>query len=262
MSIIWLIIKIICISLLSIIGLVLVVLGIILLAPIRYEAYWAKYETLSYDINVTYLWGIKGNFYLDKGKKNHRISIFGRVLYKNEEQQVLNKDTMPKAESVRNESKINPQLKKVVKSNVVQAEDAIKDESAETIEKISPAWAKEVLLNKQTYGAIKQICKCIWCIIKTIWPREWDFELIVGEEDPADTGELIAKLTMLYPLYYQHGIIQGNYEKACLEGGFLAKGGFTIGHIIWHVIRCVCSHSVRWFIKFIMELRKEEQNGK
>lgn len=297
MSILWLIIKIILIIVLSILGLGVVILGIILLSPIRYEAYWAKYENLSYDIKVTYLMGIKGIFYLDEEKKNHKISLFGRVLYKNEAEEVeppiqvgieekksdarqenkskvnLKKEEMlkkrsshrpimSKTENVKQEKKVNPHLKQATEMSVEEVSGKVKDETIETVKEMPSFWAKKLIFDKQTYWAIRQICKCIWRIIKTVWPYEWDFEVVIGEEDPADTGELIAKLTMLYPLYYKHGIVKGEYERACLEGGFLVKGKFTIGRILLIILQCALSQSVRSLIKFIIELRKEEHNGK
>ncbi len=297
MSILWLIIKIILILLFGICGLTFILLGIILLAPIRYEAYLAKYEDLSYDIKVTYLMGIKGIFYLDEGKKNHKVSIFKRVLYQNEDEEVpceseknqskerdldvlnkkssdsnkkqvlnqkkvMHKPVLPSNKVVRNEKEVNPQLKKEAEAEVVEASETVKNETIKTVEKMPSSWITELIWSKETYGAIKQVCKCVWRIIQTIWPYEWDFEVIVGQENPADTGELIAKLTLLYPLYYRHGIVQGDYERECLEGGFLIKGKFNLGHILWHIMRCAFSYSVRYFIKLIIELRKEEKNGK
>lgn len=296
MSILWLIIKIILMILLIILGLMLVIVGIVLFSPIRYEGYWAKYEALSYDIKITYLMGIKGIFYLDEEKKNHTVSLFGRVLYKNEDEKVLcsneedktegnnqeighlqtkqmsqegkktekviTQSTGAKEKVVEEKEKINPQLKKEFKVDANKVGKKVEEETVKTVEEMPYAWAKKLILDKRTYSAIKEVLKCIWRVIKTIWPYEWDFELIVGEEEPGETGELIAKLTMLYPLYCNHGVIQGDYEKACLEGGFLVKGKFTIGHIIGHIIRCLLSHSVRDFIKLIIALRKEEQNGK
>lgn len=297
MSILWLIIKIILILLFGICGLTFILLGIILLAPIRYEAYLAKYEDLSYDIKVTYLMGIKGIFYLDEGKKNHKISIFKRVLYQNKDEEVpceseetqskekdldalnekssdsnkqqglsqkkvMHKPVLPSNKVVKDEKEVNPQLKKEAEAEVVEASETVKNETIKTVEKMPSSWITKLIWSKETYGAIKQVCKCVWRIIQTIWPYEWDFEVIVGQEDPADTGELIAKLTLLYPLYYRHGIVRGDYERECLEGGFLIKGKFNLGHILWHIMRCAFSYSVRYFIKLIIELRKEEKNGK
>ena len=285
MSWLWLIIKIILGVLLGSCVLILILVAVILLTPIRYEAYLAKYEKLSYDIKFSYLGGIRGLFYLEGEEKNHRISVFGKVIYKNkveemeppnkastsnkEEQEVVKEKQVKIKEddrqsvvaskkasksmektSVEIKKEVNPQLR-------VDAEEA----TIETVKHMSYEWVKEFVLNATTYRAIKRIAFAVGRIIKTIFPYQWDFEVVVGEEEPADTGLLVAKLTMLYPLYYGHGIVRGNYEQACLQGGFLAKGKFTLGAIGWQILCCVLNNQVQALIKSILKLRKEERNG-
>lgn len=297
--------------LLSILGVFVLIIGLVLWTPISYEAYYAKYEKIAYDIKFTYLLGIKGIFYQDYDQKNHKVSVFGRTIYKNRvvdepkdsiddenmpstlkqqtkqakktilsektlvKEQRLKKDFDPKdidqstIKSYKQEDKIvkevkevNPRLKQVAQEDMKDLEDEIVQETVQTLKRMPYPWIKKLVLDKNTYGAIKQISLCIWRILKYIAPNEWDFELIIGQEDPADTGEMIAKLTMLYPLYYQHGIIHGNYEKECLAGGFLAQGKFSIGGIMSYIIRCMLSKQVRTLIKFIFQIRKEERYGK
>ena len=98
--------------------------------------------------------------------------------------------------------------------------------------------------------------------MKYILPRKWSYELVIGKEDPADTGELIAKLTMLYPLYYKNGIISGDFEKSGIWGGFLAKGKFSILGILRRIVVFALRPVVRKYIKLILRIRKEEQHGK
>ena len=295
MNILWLIIKIVLWTLVGLIGIGLVGLGMILCSPIKYEAYLSKEEQLTYDIRWGYLWGIKGLFYQDFEKKNHWIKAFGKTFYKEtvEIKQAETCETVTRqAQSVQKmeahekvahaplaedkpskeveklskikveKEKVSPLLKKETEKEVKALEENIKQEAKETTRQIPWSEWKAVLLDKRTYGAIQEIVVCIWRILKELAPNEWDFEVVVGKEEPADTGELIAKLTMLYPIYYTHGIIRGNYEKECLEGGFLIKGKFTLGSVVWHILRCILSQPVWWLIKKIVNLRKEDENGK
>ena len=298
MNILWLIIKIVLWILLGVIGLVLVGLLLILGCPIKYEAYLSKEEHLTYDVRFRYLFGVKGLFYQDLKKKNHWISIFGKTLYKEEIEREDNgagevvkrgqepgetesskqdkkiKQTRPIQQKplknkqnspplvVEKKEKVNGKLKKEAEEEVKELGENLKQETEETASHMSVSGLKAFVLDRRTYGAIKEIVRCLVRILKGIAPKEWDFELVVGKKEPADTGELIAKLTMLYPIYYGHGIIRGNYEKECIEGGFLIKGKFTLGMIVWHIVRCLLCQPVRWLIKFIVDLRKEEGNGK
>lgn len=121
---------------------------------------------------------------------------------------------------------------------------------------------KELILTKDFWRLIKEILRLIRDILKYILPRKWSYELVIGKEDPADTGELIAKLTMLYPLYYKNGIIRGDFEKSGIWGGFLAKGKFSILGIIRRIVVFALRPVVRKYIKLILKIRKEEQHGK
>lgn len=306
MSVLWLIIKIILILLLVIFCMALVVVGVVLFAPIRYEAYFAKYEEVTYDIKVSYLIGIKGLFYLNQEKKNHKITIFGKVLYKNEtidvpetsgkedtaspnhnvsdsigafevpknvskeaakevprsRQDKIKPSEAQKQQQGEVKKKVNTWLKKEAEKSVEHVQERLEDETVETIKHMPIAWAKALLLNKVTYLTVREVVKSLWRIGRYVFPNEWDFEVVIGEGDPADTGEMIAKLTMLYPLYYRHGIIRGAYDRECLEGGFLARGKFRIGKILGYIIACLLHKQVRSFIRSIMVLRKEEKNGK
>lgn len=273
-----------------------IVLAIVLIAPIRYEAYYAKYEEMAYDIKVTYLLGIKGKFYLDQEKKNHKISIFGKTIYKEEiinqvelinEKQTsgheeitdmplrqespnpqLKRQTSSKGqtkkmtkESIVKKS-ISPQLKKEAEIKIKKAEAEIKDETIETVKDAPMRKIVDLVKDPMTYVSVKQIGLCLGRMIKVIWPKAWDFELVVGKGDPADTGECIAGLTMFYPLYYKHGIIRGAYDRTCIEGGFLAKGRFSLGCLLWQVMRLLLNKHVFMWLREIIHLRKEEENGK
>ena len=87
-------------------------------------------------------------------------------------------------------------------------------------------------------------------------------EVEIGKEDPADTGQLIAMLSALYPLYYSFASIVGNYEKECFYGKLEANGSFTLGRLIYEIIRYIRTTSVKQLIKFIRKDRKGNKDGR
>ena len=236
----------------------------------HYEAYAEKYDELIYEIRFHYLRGIKGNFHLENESKLHEIRIFGKLLYEDK----VEKRTELHTESSNNTQKAsalepNPRIqvkeevvsKKVIKSSTAEgveeatqkAAETIKDVADDKIGEIPSSQIKDMLLDPATYHVGKYIIKAFWDILKVIAPKEWDFELVVGTGDPGDTGELIAKLTLLYPLYYNHGIIRGEYEKQCLMGGFLIKGKFRLGQIVIRLIHLGLQKDVRTLIYSILK---------
>lgn len=114
---------------------------------------------------------------------------------------------------------------------------------------------KVLFLNHTFYAVLKEAGHSMKHLLRYISPEEWYFELIIGREDPADTGELIAKLTLLYPWYYHHGIIRGDYEEEGLWGGILAKGKFRIIGILRILIALILNKATRKYIKLILKNR-------
>lgn len=292
MSVLWFIIKIILFILLGIILILLGLTAVVLLAPIRYEAYFARYEEMAYDIKFRYLVGIKGIFFLQDDKKEHRISLFGKTVYDmhssqavQNEEECEHRELIRPSEQTEVKQEIKAEKKSDDKSGIKQSEQVLektikKDSVPEVVQeknrqkqkeefnsfheaekKVQRAKKKSIrytrdnikesLTNPLTYRVIKAVVKGVWDLLKVILPNEWDFELIVGTGEPADTGELIAKLTMLYPLYYQHGIIRGDYENRCLKGGFLAKGKFNLFQIVIRVVKLYFQEDVNAYIHLI-----------
>ena len=276
MGIIWLIIKIILWTILICMGLLVLTSIILLLAPIRYEVYLEKYELLSYEIKVRFLGVIKGNFCLQEGIKCQQVKAFGKQLYFEEknikEVQVEKGETFQEqasdaysAQEIK-ESEISSEHLKlettrgveetVSKKTVKRYQSPI--DKKRTDKRKTFAWRDTLSSIADLYGVVKGVYHLIKGLLFYLKPKEWSFELIVGREDPADTGELMAKLIMLYPLYYKHGVIKGNYEKAMMSGGFLAEGKFCVGGILKHIIAFLWYKPVRKSLKRILQKGEEE----
>lgn len=258
MSILWFIIKLILVILLGILLLSLMILGIVLLVPIRYEGYFAKYEEMAYEVKIRYLPGIKADFYLEKGIKRHQVNVLGKKVYKvnevqdSNEQKVEEEKEEPLPEKVQMEELTHKKKNgRVYKKVSVQLPEKVEGTTEEIGAKAKSIDIKELLVDPFTYKAFRRLLIGIWQLIKIIGPKEWDFEVILGKGDPADTGELIAKLTMLYPLYYKHGIVRGDYEKECLMGGCLIKGRFNLMQVIILMVRLYFNEDIHAFVHLI-----------
>lgn len=61
-------------------------------------------------------------------------------------------------------------------------------------------------------------------IVKTLKPRKFEASLIIGMDDPAATGEILAICGMLYPVIGGHVDVRGDFERKRLEGEILIVG--------------------------------------
>lgn len=278
MGIIWLIIKIILWTLLVSICFIISICMLIVLAPMRYEAYLEKYEELNYEIKFKYLIGISGCFSLQDGIPSRKISFFGKQVYsfKEEEDQLDKQEVTPNpvaTSTIENQCSECKVIKssfteegKIIKKTEVVSSEVEEMINEQPISKLSKKGVKsllrEVAALPHYIAILKNVFKLIKELITYIGPREWSFELVIGREDPADTGELIAKLIMLYPWYYQHGVIEGNYEASGIWGGFLAEGKFCIAGILKRIIVFLWQRPTRELIKLILRQRKEDNDGR
>ncbi len=295
MGIIWLIIKIILWTVLACMSVFVFLCILALVAPVRYEAYLEKYDQLNYDVKVRYLRGVKGHFYLQDGIKYQEIKAFGKRLYFEKEElslkeqevavipKVVHPTTKYEQDHVKDQLKddqvdVQKQMTKKQQATyktvssikeskgtgkTVQASRMAFEESdqKENHTDSNIGLIREIVSLPYFWRLLKSICKLLKDITIYIGPKEWSFELVVGKEEPAETGELMAKLIMLYPWYYQHGIIKGNYETPGIWGGFLAEGKFCIGGILKRIIAFLWYKPVRESIKLILRKRKEEEDG-
>lgn len=299
MGIIWLMIKLILWTVLGCATFIISAFMLILLMPIRYEVYLEKYDVLNYEIKLKYLPGVRGYFFLQEGMQSNVISIFGKQVYasKNDANKQEDADQIKDKNVVvhvkeKGDCKKEPSKHSLMKAKTHGSNQKIFHKEKSTLVSEDQVQTNKVAKRLSSDGKVKEkeevnkglqsvktsisqmrnaanfipivksVVKLIKSLIRYIGPREWSFELVIGREDPADTGELMAKLIMLYPWYYQHGSIEGNYETAGIWGGFLAQGKFRIGGVLTRIIAFLWYRPVRQWIKHILSQRKEEKHGK
>ena len=179
---------------------------------------------------------------------------------------------------VENEKQIEIEVQgKTVKSPKNIKEDKVKPQKTKT-KKVKLKKTKEKNSNKQKVSfflkqakefwdskhrpeTIRAIKKCIGAILKTVKPKTLYFDITIGREDPSDTGQLIAKLALFYPLYYRYGIVNGNYEEEGFWGKITTSGAFNIYHIVKPIVILLLNNSVRAYIKLILNSRKDDKHG-
>ena len=61
-------------------------------------------------------------------------------------------------------------------------------------------------------------------IAKNLKPDRFEAALVVGMEDPAATGEILAVCGMLYPIFGPQVCVSGDFERKRLEGRVFLKG--------------------------------------
>lgn len=82
-------------------------------------------------------------------------------------------------------------------------------------------------------------------IIKHLRPRKFKASLIVGMDDPASTGEILAVCGMLYPIIGGHVDVRGDFEKKRLEGQILIVGKLCMFTFLRAAVRIYFNKDIR-----------------
>lgn len=82
-------------------------------------------------------------------------------------------------------------------------------------------------------------------IVKRLKPSKFEASLIVGMDDPASTGEILAVCGMLYPIIGGHVDVRGDFEQKRLEGEILIVGKLRMFTFLRTAVRIYFNKDIR-----------------
>lgn len=88
-------------------------------------------------------------------------------------------------------------------------------------------------------------------IVKSVKPRKFEASLIVGMDDPASTGEILAICGMLYPIIGGHVDVRGDFENKRLEGQVLIVGKLCIFTFLRTAVKIYFNKDIRKLYKLL-----------
>ena len=110
------------------------------------------------------------------------------------------------------------------------------------------------VLESDPFRQSLQMCKGeLGWVFKRLKPDKFEADLVVGMEDPATTGEILAIFGMLYPLIGQHVRIAGDFEceKTRVEGRLYIRGKIRMFTFLRTALRIYFSKDIKKLIKIL-----------
>lgn len=274
------ILKIIGIILLIVLGILLVALLLVLFVPVRYKM-TVKRETgdetfVTAHIKVTWLMHILNIAFSYPEAAYWHVRVFCFTIFRSDRpkeetnSQAQAEDVPLSAEASKTEQKKEPTEKREEKSKTEETSDM------EEIPKVRIFFKKFIEILKNIKYTIIRICDKIKHIVKNVkyylnilqsetfhrafsacktqvialWkcikPRKLDGNLIVGTNDPATTGQIMAIYGILYPLIGNNITVTPDFEQEIVEGNLLVKGRITVFTLI----------RIAWIIYFNKDIRR------
>ncbi|PHV71079.1 hypothetical protein CS063_07035 [Sporanaerobium hydrogeniformans] len=250
MAILGVVLKIIASFLVLLMGLLLAILLLLLLGPITYKGYTAYYESAEGEWEITLFHLFRVRFQMLEGKVKGEVKLLGVNVraFSPDELETLTKDVEAdlKGDMLVVEPSKTKTKKKIAKK-----------------EKVSPFKAKWGRLKAITTDPalkpfIKHSIETLGKIIKVLKPKVFHFHLLLGKEDVAKTGELLAGLTLLFPWYYPYGTIEGNFEAAGIGGEIYLQGSFRLVQFFKIGLWWLLHKDTRQMLSRILYNREEE----
>ncbi len=88
-------------------------------------------------------------------------------------------------------------------------------------------------------------------IFKSLRPQKFQARLVVGMDDPATTGEILAIWGMLYPWIGGHVDVAGDFERKRLEGQALVKGRIRFFTFLRVAVKIYFNRDIRKLYKLL-----------
>lgn len=98
----------------------------------------------------------------------------------------------------------------------------------------------------ETFQRSFALCKGeLLTIARSLKPKRFEATLVVGTDDPALTGEILAVCGMLYPILGPKVNVAGDFEKKRLEGRVFVKGKLRLFTFIRAAVRIYFNKEIR-----------------
>ncbi len=110
------------------------------------------------------------------------------------------------------------------------------------------------ILEGEPFKRAFSLCKGeLLTIGKSLKPDKFEAKLIVGLNDPAATGEVLAVCGMLYPLFGGHVEVAGDFENKRLEGCVFIKGKLRFFTFLRAALKIYFNRDIKKLIKLFKE---------
>ncbi len=102
------------------------------------------------------------------------------------------------------------------------------------------------VIEGETFQRSYALCKKeLRAIVKSLKPNKFEAAFVVGTDDPASTGEILAVCGMLYPILGPQVNVVGDFERKRLEGRVFIKGKLRLFTFIRVAVRIYFNKDIR-----------------
>ena len=113
------------------------------------------------------------------------------------------------------------------------------------------AYYREILEGEPFKRSFALCKKELTAVIKSFKPDKFEVQMIVGLNDPAATGNVLAVCGILYPILGGHMDVAGDFEEKRLEGHVFIKGKIRFFTFLCTAVKLYFNKDIRKLIKLL-----------
>lgn len=264
LHILLLILKIIGFTLLAILGIALFLLFIILFVPVKYrveantsdgvkrlnvvgKASWFFHlisATFSYKNGLKWQAHIAWRHYPRERKQCNDETC------ENVTQEDKNKTVTHETSTQENKTEETKTQKNKTQKHNSNLFDKLKCTIQSIYDKIKKIWEMkeqivEFLTDEIHIGAFQSLKREIMFLAKKLHPKKLQGFVHYGLDDPYNTGQVLAGLSVLYPFYGDDIKIYPDFEKSIIEGQIVMKGHIRLLHILIPIVKLYFDDNIK-----------------
>lgn len=283
MHIFLLVLKILLIVVLSVLGLAIALALLVLLVPVRYKAYVQKQDSVLAKASATWLGFVvcfKASY--DDERLVYRLRLLGGTIIDSEktddeeekegaeEPEKTVKPRKPRKQEKKTEAEFasldgddadfyTDESEFETKNNGFFAKlgrrlDALAKGITDKLDGISKKLSglkdkkngyTKLYKNARTKEAISVVKRQLVLLLRHIKPVKLKGQVIYGAGDPADTGQHLGYMSLLFPLYYDHIDITPDFEEKRLEGDLFMAGRIRLCVVCLSVLKVILNKNCR-----------------
>ena len=116
-----------------------------------------------------------------------------------------------------------------------------------------------MLFGEEMAPSRRRVLRAVKGILRDIFPRKGKIRLRFGLGDPAETGQVLAILAAVYPVFRGNLDVTPDFDNAVLEGTAAVSGRVIVGVILFWIFLLLTDRRLR---NLIAEARKEFSDGR
>ncbi|HUM83868.1 MAG TPA: DUF2953 domain-containing protein, partial [Lachnospiraceae bacterium] len=118
---------------------------------------------------------------------------------------------------------------------------------------------KTFLSDERTHETLKLALKKIKKLFGHVKPRKLSGNISFGLDDPSKTGDILAAVSMFYPIYGKNLVLNPDFNRKVFEGQIEMSGRIYLFYVAYVALTLLLNKNTKFVIGFFKNIKEEEE---